>query len=87
MRSWLGSALSVARVLGGISRYLRGFFPLLLRAGWVSCSEEDRSLSADSCSWKTKDFGVSRGLSRGDAAPEPALYWTSGEGMKAEGTH
>lgn len=46
--------------------------------------EEDRSLNADSCSLNAKGFGVSRGLSRGDAAGESALYWTSGEGRRAE---
>lgn len=86
MRLRLGSALSTARLPGGISWYLRQFFPLLLRAGQVSPSEKDRSLNADSCSLKAEDQDVSRGLSRGDAAAESALYWPSGEGTRAEGT-
>lgn len=81
----VGSALSAARVPGGISWYLRWFFSLL-RAGQVSPVKEGRYLNADSCSLKVKDFSVIRGLRRGDAAAESALCWTSGEEMRADGT-
>lgn len=36
----------------------------------VSSLEKDKSLNAGSCSLKAKDFGVSGGLSRGDAVAQ-----------------
>lgn len=73
-------------VPGGISWYLRRFFPLLLRAGCLAPSEKDRSLTADSCSLKGEDFGVSRGLKQRGCCCRVCIVLDLRWGLRAAGT-